>query len=622
MKNITIMIFFTIVLFLNQNWAQYNIPEIQGIPLISYDTDWSGWTEEDYKTMKDSAGVDILIATNLSSAKLQRLITGPGLYAIPNQTESQQNPEVKNWIYYYSEGRYTNWEAEGTNPEDGDASIYYKNNIGSVFQEGSIKGVATNDYALADTLIYGPLYRQEVRYFVTDTNIINYKTDYKLKLVNLPHRQGDPLPQPTDEICRLQVTVSDIYIDTIPDPDVWVKVTAPVLGGDVLLRRSNFSIGNWETKTIEYRLNELADNFYERINNSNGENKFARYVEFKIIWLGDSNSKLYVDNIVVSDERGTQIRNPIYQARIIEQDNATYIASNYAEFIKAWIGRDEPESIDMFEPIRIISSLLNDNNGGERPLIMNLSSTWNGRFGDQIPWKNSNYVAKSVEFVKRTKNIHIWQNTYMFDYPFKYNGELWWVDDYRDWNIKIFADSMLSRINKVDPQFGQLILCGKFDHNVPNVSFRDITPNEFAYASHLSLLYGAKSLVLFGYFGNDNPPYPNYTGLVNWDFGAKNKTDRFYYVKNTLSPRLKGLFGQTLKKLVPKNQVLKTPLNTQFLNSNFIDKIIKGNCTTQGSQSDDYIYDLGFFTDSLNCDYFMILSRWYKVNAILLSQLN
>ncbi|MDP2365138.1 MAG: right-handed parallel beta-helix repeat-containing protein, partial [Ignavibacteria bacterium] len=303
---------------------------------------------------------------------------------------------------------------------------------------------------------------------------------------------------------------------------------------------------------------------------------------------------------------------PDYQSRIIEQDSADYIAGNYEDFIKAWIGRDEPESIDMFEPIRIISSVLNNHNQGARPLIMNLPVSWNGRFGDEIPWKNSNYVAKSVEFVKRTKNIHIWQNSYMFDSPFKVNGVPGWVDDYKDWNIRILGDSILSRINKVDPQFGQLILCGKYDYNLPNVSFREITPYEFAYASHLSLLYGAKSLVLFSYFGNDDPPYPNRTGLVNWDFGAKNKTDKFYYVKNILSPRLKGLFGKTLKKLTPTSQVLNVPLNSFLSGSNFIKTIIKGGCTAQGMQPSDEAYDLGFFKDAQDGDYFMLISRWYN----------
>ncbi len=145
---------------------------------------------------------------------------------------------------------------------------------------------------------------------------------------------------------------------------------------------------------------------------------------------------------------------------------------------------------------------------------------------------------------------------------------------------------------------------------------RNIFGYELMYETNLALMNGAKFLSLYTYFAQRNTDSCNsgWTCHAIVDLnpnGTLEYTGKYDTLLTIISPRLKGLMGKTLKRLSPTDQLLQVPIN-QSLGSGFILKIIKGACTAQGNQSADYVYDLGFFTDSLYRDYFMIISRWYN----------
>lgn len=83
--------------------------------------------------------------------------------------------------------------------------------------------------------------------------------------------------------------------------------------------------------------------------------------------------------------------------------------------------------------------------------------------------------------------------------------------------------------------------------------------------------------------------------------GTLNYTPKYYLLKNILKPRLAGLFGKTLKKLTPTDQLLNVE---SFITYDFLKLRYYMTEYLPGS------YDLGFFKDSDNLDYFMLLSRW------------
>jgi len=206
----------------------------------------------------------------------------------------------------------------------------------------------------------------------------------------------------------------------------------------------------------------------------------------------------------------------------------------------------------------------------------------------------------------------------MFDYPYQENGlhdpppgETW-----QEANIRVTSKLNYKQAYELDPNFGVSLQCGQV-YLAGIADERNIFGYELMYETNLALMNGAKFLSLYTYFAqrktNDcNSGWTCHAIVDILPDGSLYHTGKYDTLLTIISPRLKDLMGKTLKKLSPIDQILKVPLNTQFSFSNFINKIIKGDCTTQGSQSGEYDYDLGFFTDSLNRDYFMIISRWYN----------
>ena len=123
-------------------------------------------------------------------------------------------------------------------------------------------------------------------------------------------------------------------------------------------------------------------------------------------------------------------------------------------------------------------------------------------------------------------------------------------------------------------------------------------------------MYGAKALSIYRYFGEDNNL--KHSGLVN--FTTKDGyifTDKYSFFKDVLSPRLKGEFGKTIKRL---HQVMQIPgidiLANCQINSNFIAMIEP----TKFKSQDTAVIEIGFFKDwrDSQSQYFMMVNRYYS----------
>lgn len=577
--------------------AQYLINNFDGIPLISiapYNIEAA-----QYDKMKEM-GADFIIATELTEARLNEIINR-GLKVIPLQSD----PGLYNYILKYSEGAYTKWEAEGTPLGKGDATLKYNPNIAATFNSGGRQGVVTNIGAGYDTLINGPGYMQERRYWRIDTGYVDYTAAFSMLLTNtIPPESGNP----NDTICILQVTDSNIECCYWPNQ---------IFETSRVLLRSDFTPGVWQTFNLTYNfqseesdmqqpVNQLPNYTYQNYQRNDPSNKnLADFVQFKIIWKGDQYSRLYIDNIILSDPKGNDIVTfPAVQQYIITQATQSFPNSNINNTVAAWFTIDEPETIDNFEPIRKIDSLLKASSNGKRGIWVSFPSSWNGRYGDS--YFGTHGLYKSNEFAQRTSISPHQNNHPLYDYPFTQENinNYHPGDDYRDWNIKYLADTIMNKVNGWDPNFSMTLLCGRYDGAS---LFHDPLPHEMLYEANLKLMYGAKSLSLFRYYSDGlNPAF---TGLVTYDANGYYPTSKWYMVKNILSPRLKGTFGKTLKSIHQTVQYLNHQLSTS---QGFIQSIIAGNCTAEGMQAGDEAYDLGFFKDDLDRDYFMLISRWYN----------
>jgi hypothetical protein len=575
--------------------AQYLINNFNGIPIIAS----VPWDASDYHLDSvKSMGVDFIIATQLTETRLNE-ITNRGLKALP-----LQSTVLYNYIIKYSEGAYTKWEAEGTPLGKGDAKLKYNPNIGATFNTGGRQGVVTQEGAGYDTLISGPGYMQERRYWRIDTGYVYYTANFNMLLTNaIPPESGNP----NDTICILQVTDSKIVgppSEPYQDSVIFVKDTA--------LLRSDFTPGVWQSFDFIYNFYteesdvqqpssfQLSNYTFQNYQSNDPSNKdLADFVQFKIIWKGDQYSRLYVDNIIVSDQKGKDIITlPAAKQNIVTQATQSFPNTNLDTSVAAWFAIDEPETIDNYEPMRVIDSLLKANSNGKRGIWVSFPSSWNGKYGDSN--LGAQGVYKSNEFIQRTGITPHQNNHPLFDAPYRPPE----YQDYKERNIRVLADSIMNRVNDWDSTFSMTLLCGRVEEAS---LFHDPEPYEMLYEANLKLLYGAKSLSLYRYFGRDNDP--TFTGLVNYANGVYTYTEKYRMVKNTLSPRLKGLFGKKLKSLKQTEQTLSVYCS---LNNNigFIKSILLYEDSPPPSGP---IFEIGIFNDpqASQKKYCMLLKRYY-----------
>ncbi|HMN18481.1 MAG TPA: right-handed parallel beta-helix repeat-containing protein [Ignavibacteriaceae bacterium] len=135
-------------------------------------------------------------------------------------------------------------------------------------------------------------------------------------------------------------------------------------------------------------------------------------------------------------------------------------------------------------------------------------------------------------------------------------------------------------------------------------------------------MYGAKFIELWNYFAqrkisSNNTGYTNH-GIVDWepDINHTIYTDKYFMLRDTLSPRLKGLFGQKIKHLIPNFDL--DSLGIVITSSNENVNYIKNISLISAPQDSTPIFDLGFFSDPVSPDpmgyedrYFMLLKRYY-----------
>jgi hypothetical protein len=335
----------------------------------------------------------------------------------------------------------------------------------------------------------------------------------------------------------------------------------------------------------------------------------VKNIEFRIVWKSNSDIfRLYMDTIKVYDDRGWEIMN-----RIDKQQNITdqVTQAPYKSKAAGWMSVDEPVSIDQMAPIRKVSELI-ESVSSNTGLWINYNAGWNGRFGDAADPGYTMSLERIDEFMRRVKKANLWVVLNPFDWPYCPDS----IPNAIEINLGII-DSILSKLAKSGNKYDNLYygLCYQTgNYYLPNTSqqcSREITDYEFLYLSNLALLYGSKVLTPWLWFGSD----VYYTGIVNANESGFVTTDKYYVIKNTLTPRLSGLMGKTLKRLKPLSQfvadnAMKYPYNTP---QNYINKLI---LTTQ-TQITPPIFDIGFYTEP-NVEptgdekrYFMLIDRYY-----------
>ena len=483
------------------------------------------------------------------------------------------------------------------------------------------------------TLIWGPYYRQDIKYFTSLDGIyrdVEYNADYDMKLEwNLPTADTAAYYNPSIPICRVQVTQS--YALTTQT----LGCTYPIV--DSILTLEKFlELNQWKKFSFHYKLDNdscssapgtgspqpmtdyMSD--FRMLADETPIRQDRQYIQFKVIWYGNPNFLLSIDKVTIYDERGSNLKFQAFPTtQIYAQDD---LLNNHYDYITGYIGFDEPTSIDIAEPVRIVKEILDSESNQKRPLWLPWMGFWDGAFESRNNTFGSMRLSPWVEFNKRVGSANIIQDAYLYDLPCSDSVVSLYPNlcagDWRITNIQRMVDFQYKQASKLDPYWGDSIQCGEDTPPYGNSYQRNIKSHEFLYNVNLALMYGAKFIDLYTYFPrNDFNSDPCYlcNAIINWTSGITNdiKTDKYFTLRDTINPRLRGLFGRTLKKLIPFEDTLGiNPSTNYILNFNKIENV--GLANYNGSEALNSLIEIGTFKmpQESDDDYFMIVNRYYS----------
>lgn len=433
MKEIFFLTIVTLLLTAN-SIAQNNDPikNYPGIPLITYESispAYGHLIPPEQINQIETAGFFGLVWADLSQKYFNdSIITQTdSLLLLPEQRGQYFN--TLNYIYKYTEARYTVFEAEGTPSNEGSVTLY-SDSLSNL--DRSNGAVSTTDATPNGTMIYGPMYRQCRNYSGISNDSIVYQASYRIKLDDIIPEQSSP----NDTICILLVTSTKTWKDSIIVHNGVPIHYQPFVGfGDTLVHGkrvvtySMLQSGVWDTINVDYFFPRDVTTWYRPEatyrKDSNldflegGADMSAKIsqncVEFKVIWKGDPQKvKLSVDKIIISDDRGRRLKNNLADSEIgaqLEQGS-----TDFGNRLGGWIGLDEPWSLDTWEPIRMVQEIL-DNHATQKQLYFQFNVGFNGRFH---PWEDPARASKVNmidEFMKRVGKANVWITGWLYDMP-------------------------------------------------------------------------------------------------------------------------------------------------------------------------------------------------------------
>jgi hypothetical protein len=528
MKKLAFYILFLCFAFSINVVAQEQIPippdlirQFDGIPIKApLHKDWISDNYNQVLLMKE-AGVDFVMM-GITDEWVVDSLKSLGLKLL--SFESFDN----NWVQYYTDAKYSVWEADAP-PGNGDAHLYRDETKTEKIADTYIK--LKYEYANDSCkMIWGPYYNQDVNYYTKSLSgtydPVNYTTEFQLKLENI----GPDTANANTPLCIIQTTQSSCTYLNIID-------CTHIIQADTLTRERFTQLNQFKKFPLNYNL--LDNTCYESVNSpipqplthymsGSGPEYSApwvsgrQYIEFNVIWLGHPSYVLSIDSIIVSDLRGRDVvpLSPLAEQRILAQADA-FDNLSYTNSVVGWIGFDEPASIDLYEPIRIVREILDNDTQQKRSVWLPWRAFWDGAYQNRDDTLGAMGLIPWEEFGKRAGRINLTQNSYLFDLPCNENVSHLspCSGDYRDINIWRAADLLYKPAYNLDPYFGISIQCGEVNPPYPNSYQRDIRKHEFLYTANLALMYGAKFLSLYTYFAQEpylNPTHYTYRAIVEF----------------------------------------------------------------------------------------------------------
>ncbi len=261
-------------------------------------------------------------------------------------------------------------------------------------------------------------------------------------------------------------------------------------------------------------------------------------IEFQLDWY--CVGKLYIDYVDLYDNIiGTQLQNEETFETEVKPNLITY-ANSFSNVVnlKYWYVNDEPNTMDSYEPMRIVDSIVTEFASFKKPIITEIYPHWRGVMNGDL------HLQKFVELTK-PKQLMIDRYVFNVGYPaeaglFELRKSFQLADDVRAgfWYV---AQGFSMRVgNPIDSNYCR---------------WRRPDSTELNASVMLALAHGSKGILFWHFSPNfsiasttacDVVGHLYFDGLVDENL---NPTPLYDYVKDGLSPRLKGKLGKTLLTL-------------------------------------------------------------------------
>lgn len=458
----------------------------------------------------------------------------------------------EDWIAYYTTCYYSKWEAE-IDAEPDRVGFKHRDNNGNLIGSPAIYPPVTGRQCWSsiglseprDSLMYGPLYRQDKRY----KRGLYYNQNLKDSVYYIPRfimaldNHGNATPD--KDVCKIKVVfrykneVTGHHDYTFPlertlkvsDFDASGAFDDFYLHPDPRFATYCYPEQFWLPKNIENFPDAPSSIGYIDDESYTG-------IQYWVEWLGnDDLYTLYIDYVEVYDRDGWKeyIDDPGYVDTLITNYAEDYPIQDWPN-LKYWLGVDEPYSIDCYEPIRVVDEIVRSVSPNT-PVIVPFNPSWNW---DQSRINGEDEISMFYNIANPSKitlsinpSLDGWPEIHTFEW-LRYNFQ---------------------RTSALDPDFwfnAQTLGYKRSDGTW--CVWRKPEPEELRAMVMLALAHGAKGII-FKWFDSYN------TTMFNEFCNTSNSlmdcivtplaqpTSLYYQIKNYLTPRLTGKLGNTIKDL-------------------------------------------------------------------------
>ncbi len=402
---------------------------------------------------------------------------------------------------------------------------------------------------------------------------------------------------------------------------------------DTLLYAKDFS-NQFKDIVLQYKLDELAQIYPLVKSNPEGPEyhptpedvnyidavTFKDGINYQLYYFG--NRDLFIQSIECFDDRiwnEYMITSP--QNFAIDLTNQTTNLEPDTSII-SWLAYDEPHSIDLYSPLKVLYDSLQAKN--INPPINSLYPEWDGI-------RNGNPTIK--QFIDSVQPPN-----FMFYYlPFWYNTV---PEEYHSNGITTLwhLNNRLKEAHNNFPGFWHIVQSMSYINAARTAYYwRKPAYEELTAQMHLALANGTKGLLLSNYYTyprleyydetdpNQHIPLPVSEGLVYNLEGTGETwvtTSLYDNLKNYFKPRIQGVYGDYLQKLIYTGQFLSkakraiTP-SVYFADSSYESGKRLSMIAFNNTPEAHHYHHLGFFNDTedaINHRYFLLVNAFPKVS--------